>query len=72
MRVPLANVNVEAATLNEQDKLVAMAAKLVQVGYDPAEVLAAMNLPAITHTGVPSVQLQNLAQLDPEDPKSAY
>lgn len=72
VRVPLANVNVEAATLNEQDKLVAMAAKLVQVGYDPAEVLAAMNLPAITHTGVPSVQLQNLAQLDPEDPKSAY
>lgn len=72
VRVPLANVNVEASTINQQDKRVAMAARLVQVGYDPAEVLAALDLPEITHTGVPSVQLQNLANLDPTDPQAAY
>lgn len=72
VRVPLANVNLPAATLNETETKVSMATKLVQVGFDPATVLAAMNLPEMDHTGVPSVQLQNLAQLDPEDPKSAY
>lgn len=72
VRVPLANVDVEASTINQQDKRVAMVAKLVQVGYDPAEALAAMGLPEISHTGVPSVQLQNLANLDPEDPQATY
>jgi HK97 family phage portal protein len=72
VRVPLANVNVSASTLSEQDKRVKMAAQLVQVGYSPAEVLAAMGLPEMSHTGVPSVQLQNLANLDPEDPQSLY
>lgn len=72
VRVPLANVNLPAANLTEEDKKVAMAAKLVQVGFDPASVLSALDLPEISHTGVPSVQLQNLAQLDPEDPLSAY
>ena len=72
VRVPLANVNVRESTLNAQDKRVSMASRLVQVGYDPAEVLAAMGLPDINHTGVPSVQLQNLANLDPEDPTGAY
>lgn len=72
VRVPLANVNIEASRLNEQDKRVAMATKLVQIGFDPSEVLSAMDLPAMDHTGVPSVQLQNLANLDPEDPQSLY
>jgi len=49
-----------------------MAAALVQVGYQPAEVLAALNLPEIGHTGLPSVQLQGVAQVDPEDPDAAY
>lgn len=72
VRVPLANVNVSDSTLSAQDKRVAMASRLVQVGYDPSEVLSAMNLPEIAHTGVPSVQLQNLANLDPEDPQATY
>jgi hypothetical protein len=72
VRVPLANVNLPAATLNETETKVSMASKLVQVGFDPTSVLAAMNLPEMDHTGVPSVQLQNIAQLEPEDPKSAY
>jgi hypothetical protein len=29
-------------------------------------------LPAVPHTGLPSVQLQAIAQVDPEDPKAAY
>lgn len=72
VRVPLANVNVEAADLTATDKRVAMASKLVLAGYDPAEVLTAMGLPAMAHTGVPSVQLQGLQNLNPEDPQGAY
>jgi hypothetical protein len=72
VRVPLANVNVEDAALTGTDKKVSMAQKLVISGFDPAQVLSALGLPTITHTGVPSTQLQALAQLDPEDPLAAY
>jgi len=72
VRVPLANVNIEAADLNATDKRVSMAQKLVNSGYDPAEVLASLGLPAIAHTGLPTVQLQGIAQVDPENPPSAY
>lgn len=72
VRVPLANINVEAADLSAQQVRVRMARELVMVGYDPAETLAAFDLPAITHTGIPSTQLQPLAQLDPIDPTSLY
>lgn len=61
-RVPLANVNLEAANIVETDKRVLMAVRLVNAGFDPNEALAAFNLPAIAHTGLPSVQLQNAAQ----------
>jgi HK97 family phage portal protein len=70
IRVPLANMNIDAAELVATDKRVGMAQKLVNSGYDPAEVLEAMGLPPIEHTGVPSVQLQGVAQINPEDPKS--
>jgi hypothetical protein len=67
VRVPLANVNVEASTINQQDKRVSMAAKLVQVGYKPEEVLSALGLPEIGHTGIPSTQLgQNTNLTRPE------
>jgi hypothetical protein len=49
-----------------------MAQRLISVGFDPADVLAALELPAIGHTGVPSVQLQGVAQIDPEAPESVY
>jgi len=73
-RVPLANVNVEAADLVATDKRVAMVSKLVLAGFDPAEALSALGLPAITHSGVPSVQLQALQNLvqEGEDPTSIY
>lgn len=71
-RVPLANINLAEANVVEQDKRVQMAAKLVQVGYEPASVLQALGLPPIMHTGVPSTQLQQVAQLDPADPTNVY
>ena len=71
-RVPLANVDLGAASLVETDKRVSMAQKLILSGFDPAGVLAALNLPKIAHTGLPSTQLQAIAQIDPLDPESVY
>jgi HK97 family phage portal protein len=71
-RVPLANVDLAAASLVETDKKVTMAQKLILSGFDPASVLASLGLPPITHSGVPSVQLQGVAQIDPEDPQAVY
>jgi HK97 family phage portal protein len=72
IRVPLANVNIDAAELVATDKRVGMAQKLVNSGFDPADVLSVMGLPAIQHTGLPTVQLQGIAQVNPEDPEAAY
>lgn len=72
VRVPLANVNLAAADLVEVDKRVLMAQRLVYSGFDPASVLAALDLPPIEHTGVPSTQLQPIAVISPADPSSAY
>jgi len=57
-RVPLANIAVESAGIAEERERVEMAAKLVQSGYDPGAVLAALGLPAMPHTGLASNQLQ--------------
>jgi HK97 family phage portal protein len=72
LRVPLANVAIDAADLTATDRKVLMAQRLITVGFNPASVLAALGLPEITHTGVPSVQLQGVAQIDPNDPLGAY
>jgi HK97 family phage portal protein len=71
-RVPLANVNIDAADLVADERRVRMANSLVMAGFTPAEVLAAVGLDPIAHTGVPSVQLQNPANLDPENPMDVY
>jgi hypothetical protein len=71
-RVPLANVDLGAASLVETDKRVTMAQKLILSGFDPAGVLSALGLPAIDHTGLPSTQLQQVAQIDPINPESVY
>jgi HK97 family phage portal protein len=72
IRVPLANIEVNAATLVETDKRVVMAQRLVTSGFEPASVLAALGLPPMEHTGLPSVQLQGVAQIDPNNPESVY
>jgi hypothetical protein len=61
-RVPLSHVNLDAAGIVEQDKRISMAVRLINVGFEPGEVLQRLGLPAIDHTGLPSVQLQNAAQ----------
>ena len=71
-RVPLANVDLDAANLTELEKKSGIVQRLVFSGFDPASVLAALDLPAIPHTGLPTTQLQPIAQIDPEDPKAAY
>ena len=71
-RVPLANIDLTDTNIIEQDKKVQMVQRLVLSGYDPAETLKALELPPIKHTGVPSTQLQPVAQIDPLNPESVY
>ena len=72
LRVPLANVNIAAADLVETDRKTLMAQRLILAGFDPAETLRVLGLPAIPHTGLPSTQLQPVATVNPEDPAAAY
>lgn len=72
VRVPLANVNVDESRLRAMRERVSMARDLAFAGYDPAGILESVGLPAINHTGLPSSQLQPIAQIDPEDPQAAY
>lgn len=71
-RVPLANVNISDSGVKAQMERVKMAQALVYAGFNPASVLETLGLPEMEHTGVPSVQLQQAATLDPEDPQSVY
>jgi len=59
VRVPLANVNISAASLTEDETKVAMAQKLIGLGFVPEDVLKSLGLDPIAHTGLPTVQLQN-------------
>ena len=70
-RVPLASVNIDAATLSGDKERVQMAQMLVTVGYDPASVAAMLGID-VAHTGLPSSQLQQIAQIDPTNPSGAY
>ena len=71
-RVPLANVDLGAANLTETQTRVEIAQRLIQSGFEPSAVLSSVGLDAIDHTGVPSTQLQAIAQIAPDDPTSAY
>jgi len=71
-RVPLANIAITDAGIIAEDKKITMASRLVTSGFDPAEVLIALGLPEIKHTGLPSTQLQAVAQIDPNDPQAVY
>ena len=71
-RVPLANIALADTDVITDDKKVLMANRLVTAGFKPEQVLAALGLPDIEHTGVPSVMLQGVAQIDPADPESVY
>jgi HK97 family phage portal protein len=72
VRVPLANVTITDSSLTAEEKRVQMVSTLVLAGYDPAESLAAVGLSVIAHTGLPSSQLQPVAQVSPLDPAAVY
>jgi hypothetical protein len=71
-RVPLANVDINAANLSEMDRKSLIAQRLILAGFDPNGVLAALEMPSIEHTGVPSTQLQPISTIDPNNPQSVY
>ena len=71
-RVPLANIDLQAASLIETDKRVNMAQRLVLAGFDPVDTLSQLGLPPIKHTGLPSAQLQPISMVDPTNPTAAY
>ena len=71
-RVPLANVDVKAANLAEMERKASIAAQLINAGFVPSDVLAALDMPAIPHTGLPTNQLQLVSMVDPENPGSVY
>jgi len=72
VRVPLANVNLSEAGVKAQREKVQMVRDLVYAGFDPAEAMEMIGLPPVGHTGLPSVQLQGVAQVNPLDPDSVY
>jgi HK97 family phage portal protein len=61
-RVPLANVNIEDSYVKAQMERVKMVQSLVYAGFSPEETLRVIGLDSIEHTGLASVQLQNVAQ----------
>ncbi len=71
-RVPLQNIDAADAKDVGMKLRTEIATNLIQVGFEPKAVLAAVGLPAMTHTGVPTGQLQQLQTLDPENPQSIY
>jgi phage portal protein BeeE len=72
VRVPLTNVNIDDSNVSAVKNKVQAASQLVIAGYNPADVLEALDLPAIRHTGLPSTQLQPVSQIDPENPDELY
>ena len=71
-RVPLQNIDASQAPDVGMKLRSEIIAQLVQVGFDPAAVLKALNMPSIKHTGVPSSQLQQVSTLDPNNPEAVY
>ena len=71
-RVPLANVNLAAANIVETDRKTQMLTRLIMAGFDPAESLKALDMPAIMHTGIPPTSVQSVASINPTVPGSVY
>ena len=71
-RVPLTNMDINAANLAELDRKSLIVQRLILAGFQPAAVLKAMELPEIEHTGVSSTQFQPVGSIDPSAPKTVY
>ncbi len=66
-RVPLANVALPAAGLQETQMRVDMADKLIKDGFDPSSVLEALKLPPIEYAETPEVEMQEGEMDSPDD-----
>ena len=71
-RVPLQNIDAGDAKDVGLQLRTEIAATLVQVGFEPAEVLAMVGIEPMKHTGLPSAQLQQISTIVPTDPSAAY
>jgi hypothetical protein len=71
-RVPLQNIDSKDAKDVGMKLRTEIATNLIQVGFDPKAVLAAVGLPPMSHTGVPTGQLQQVSTIDPANPSSVY
>ena len=71
-RVPLQNIDAKDAKDVGMKLRTEIATNLIQVGFDPKAVLAAVGLPPMSHTGVPTGQLQQVSTIDPNNPQSVY
>jgi hypothetical protein len=71
-RVPLANVDANAANIAELDRRTIIAQRLIDSGFQPEAVLESLGMTPIAHTGLPTTRLQQEQKIDPNDPASAY
>jgi hypothetical protein len=71
-RVPLTNIDINAANLADMDRKSAIVQRLVASGFQPAAVLKALDMPEIEHTGVPTSALQPVASINPIAPATVY
>lgn len=71
-RVPLANIDLGATKLTAEEIKVKMVKALIEVGFKPEDVMKMLDMPVIEHTGVPSNELQSVAQIDPANPETVY
>jgi len=71
-RVPLQNIDLSDAKDVGMKLRTEIATNLIQVGFEPKAVLAAVGLPPLNHTGVPTGQLQQISTIDPTNPASVY
>ena len=71
-RVPLTNIDINAANLADLDRKSAIVQRLVASGFQPAAVLKALDMPEIEHTGFPTAALQPVASLNPIAPATVY
>lgn len=71
-RLPLQNIDAQQAPLVGDKMKAEIASILVQAGYNPDDVAKMLEISELSHTGLPSAQLQQVALIDPEDPESVY
>ena len=71
-RLPLQNIDANQAPLVGDKMKAEIASILVQAGYNPDDVAKMLDIAELSHTGLPSAQLQQVALIDPEDPNAVY